>query len=227
MNNVKRIAYYAVCTLEAMMIAFVSIIAVINIVMFFQYHVLHATVPTFFGYSYVNILSGSMEPTLSIGDMAICKEQDEYAVGDAVLFQDKGYLVLHRIAEVNDDGTFVMRGDANNVNDETAIPQSSVYGKMVYSFNGMGNTISYISTLAGAFWTVLSALLIYLALDFSKDLLRPSAAQDGEYETDSQPVEEISAETAIDYEEAQEKEDNHEEEAQEKENAPEKTSEGE
>ena len=226
MKSVKRAAYYAVCTLEAMMIAFVSIIAIINIVMFFQYRVLHATVPTFFGYSYVNILSGSMEPTLSIGDMAICKEQDAYATGDAVLYQDKGYLVLHRIVEVNEDGTFVMRGDANNVDDETAISQSNVYGKMVYSFNGLGNTISYISTLSGAFWTVLSALLIYLALDFSKDLLRPSAEQDGEYETDDQPTEETSAETAIDYEETPEDEDGHEE-TQKEENAPEKTSEGE
>lgn len=226
MKSVKRAAYYAVCTLEAMMIAFVSIIAVINIVMFFQYHVLHATVPTFFGYSYVNILSGSMEPTLSIGDMAICKEQDAYATGDAVLYQDKGYLVLHRIVEVNEDGTFVMRGDANNVDDETAISRSNVYGKMVYSFNGLGNTISYISTLSGAFWTVLSALLIYLALDFSKDLLRPSAEQGGEYETDDQPAEETSAETAIDYEETPEDEDGHEE-TQKEENAPEKTSEGE
>lgn len=226
MKSVKRAAYYAVCTLEAMMIAFVSIIAVINIVMFFQYHVLHATVPTFFGYSYVNILSGSMEPTLSIGDMAICKEQDAYATGDAVLYQDKGYLVLHRIVEVNEDGTFVMRGDANNVDDETAISQSNVYGKMVYSFNGLGNTISYISTLSGAFWTVLSALLIYLALDFSKDLLRPSAEQGGEYETDDQPTEETSVETAIDYEETPEDEEGHEE-VQEEKNAPEKTSEGE
>lgn len=227
MKSVKRAAYYAVCTLEAMMIAFVSIIAVINIVMFFQYHVLHATVPTFFGYSYVNILSGSMEPTLSIGDMAICKEQDAYATGDAVLYQDKGYLVLHRIVEVNEDGTFVMRGDANNVDDETAISQSNVYGKMVYSFNGLGNTISYISTLSGAFWTVLAALLIYLALDFSKDLLRPSTEQEGENDEEVSDMETVPADVEVAYEEADENKEVLDEEASTGPKIPEKTVEGE
>lgn len=212
MNSVKRAAYYAVCTLEAMLIAFVSLVALVNVVMLFQHRVMNAPVPTVFGYSYVNILSGSMEPTLSMGDLAVCKQQDSYGVGDAVLYQDGEYLVLHRIVEVKEDGSLVMRGDANNVDDDTVIHQNNIYGRLAFSFNGLGNTIAYVSTLTGAFWTVLSALLVYLAMEISKDLLRGSIRPEDDEEEDEQDEviegEATEVETEAENENAQEQEEN-------------------
>lgn len=177
MKDAKKVAYYALSTLEAMFIAFVAMLAILNAVMFFQFKVLDYPVPKVFGYSFINILSGSMEPTISAGDLVICKEQDSYNVNDPVLFEEQGFLVLHRIVDIDEDGDFITKGDANNVNDKAEIQPENVYGKMTGVLHGWGSTLSYLSSRMGAFWTILVSLFIYLALDAGKDLLKEESEQ--------------------------------------------------
>ena len=178
MKNTKKVAYYAVSTIETLFIVFVATLALLNGVMFFQQKVLNYPVPKLFGYSFVNILSGSMEPTFSAGDLVICKEQATYHENDPVLFEDQGFLVLHRIVEVNDDGSFVTKGDANNTNDKGDISPENVYGKMSHILPGWGTTLAYLSSRMGAFWTILASVFIYLALDTTKDLLKESTEEE-------------------------------------------------
>lgn len=178
MKSAKKTAYYALCTLETLFIVFVAMLAMLNAVMFFQYKVLDYPVPKVFGYSFINVLSGSMEPTVSAGDLVICKEQDAYAINDPVLFEDQGFLVLHRIAGVDETGAFITKGDANNVNDKVAIQPENVYGRMTTVLPGWGNTLAYLSSRMGAFWTVFAALFIYLALDMGKDLLKETEKEE-------------------------------------------------
>lgn len=178
----KKVAYYVLSTLEATFIAFVAMLAIVNAVMFFQFKVLNYPVPKVFGYSFVNILSGSMEPTVSAGDLVVCKEQDFYNINDPVLFEDQGFLVLHRIVDIDEDGNFITKGDANNVNDKAEVQFKNVYGKMVGVFPGWGSTLSYLSSRMGAFWSILAALFVYLALDTGKDLLKEELSKKSEYE---------------------------------------------
>ena len=180
MKDAKKVAYYALSTLEAMFIAFVAMLAILNAVMFFQFKVLDYPVPKVFGYSFINILSGSMEPTISAGDLVICKEQDSYNVNDPVLFEDQGFLVLHRIVDIDEDGDFITKGDANNANDKAEIQPENVYGKRAGVLHGWGSTLSYLSSRMGAFWTILVSLFIYLALDAGKDLLKEDSEQEEE-----------------------------------------------
>lgn len=191
MKDAKKIAYYVLSTLEAMFIAFVAMLAILNAVMFFQFKVLDYPVPKVFGYSFINILSGSMEPTISAGDLVICKEQDSYNVNDPVLFEDQGFLVLHRIVDIDEDGDFITKGDANNVNDKAEIQPENVYGKMTGVLHGWGSTLSYLSSRMGAFWTILVSLFIYLALDAGKDLLKEESEQKEE-SVEEQPGEQSS-----------------------------------
>lgn len=191
MKDAKIIAYYVLSTLEAMFIAFVAMLAILNAVMFFQFKVLDYPVPKVFGYSFINILSGSMEPTISAGDLVICKEQDSYNVNDPVLFEDQGFLVLHRIVDIDEDGDFITKGDANNVNDKAEIQPENVYGKMTGVLHGWGSTLSYLSSRMGAFWTILVSLFIYLALDAGKDLLKEESEQKEE-SVEEQPGEQSS-----------------------------------
>lgn len=191
MKDAKKVAYYALSTLEAMFIAFVAMLAILNAVMFFQFKVLDYPVPKVFGYSFINILSGSMEPTISAGDLVICKEQDSYNVNDPVLFEEQGFLVLHRIVDIDEDGDFITKGDANNVNDKAEIQPENVYGKMTGVLHGWGSTLSYLSSRMGAFWTILVSLFIYLALDAGKDLLKEESEQKEE-SVEEQPGEQSS-----------------------------------
>ena len=69
--------------------------------------------PMPFGVGMAVVLSGSMEPELSVNDVIIVQQQDGYEVGDVVVYQSDKSLVVHRIIEIS-DGMVVTQGDANN-----------------------------------------------------------------------------------------------------------------
>ncbi len=95
--------------------------------------------PMPFGYGASVILSGSMEPTLSVDDLAILKEVDEISVGDIVVFEDKSSLVIHRVVAVSDE-VIVTQGDANNTTDEP-IAASDVKAKLIGKIPFIGKIV--------------------------------------------------------------------------------------
>lgn len=72
------------------------------------------------GLHFDTVLSGSMRPAMSPGDVAVTQAVpiDELHVGDAIAFYPPGRTdaVLHRITSL-DDGGITTRGDANPVDD--------------------------------------------------------------------------------------------------------------
>jgi signal peptidase len=82
------------------------------------------------------LVSGvSMEPALRAGDVVITREvpADRVQVGDVVRFQLGSSYVLHRVTEIEEDGSqiqFITRGDANNV-DDAPLPESELEGKVI------------------------------------------------------------------------------------------------
>lgn len=90
------------------------------------------------------IATGSMEPLISPGDMAIVADVDpeELAVGDVIEFRRESYQVLHRIVAIDEeaDGTriFTTQGDANNAPDEETVSQEDVTGRLVTAVPALG-----------------------------------------------------------------------------------------
>ena len=84
------------------------------------------------GYTSASITSGSMQPKLRPGDVVIAVGDggSGIKIGTIVVFQDpsRGDLVTHRIVGVNDDGSYITKGDANGVNDAQAVPPEYVRG---------------------------------------------------------------------------------------------------
>ncbi len=111
--------------------------------------------PMPFGLGSSVVLSGSMEPTLSIYDLVLVKAQEEYRVGDIVVYQSGGSLVIHRIVELRDGG-YVTKGDANNTEDGVVAPEA-VKGRMFFRVPYLGAAVRFLQTLPGA------ALVIALA----------------------------------------------------------------
>lgn len=72
--------------------------------------------PMPFGVGTAVVLSGSMEPTLSIDDLIIVRSCESYEVGDVVVYQSGSMLVVHRIISI-DGTTVITQGDANNADD--------------------------------------------------------------------------------------------------------------
>lgn len=96
------------------------------------------------------VLSGSMEPTFSAGDLVISKpvEPTEIRIGDMVTFQpesDNPALVTHRVVakSVGEGGVvgFTTRGDANQVDDDP-IGGVQVRGKVLYTLPWVGHVVN-------------------------------------------------------------------------------------
>ena len=111
--------------------------------------------PMPFGYGTAIVLSGSMEPELSVDDLIFVKEQDGYEVGDVVVYQSGSSLVVHRIISA-DGETIVTQGDANNTPDGE-IDISLVKGCVIGHIAGVGGLVRLmksplvsIALLAGA-----------------------------------------------------------------------------
>ncbi len=110
-----------------------------------------------FGYRYYDILTGSMEPAYSVGDLIFVKVTDsaDINVGDVITFNpgstDDSYLT-HRVAEKLEDyqGTgvicFKTMGDANESEDPFIIDQSRVIGIVKFSIPFLGYIILFVQS---------------------------------------------------------------------------------
>jgi len=86
----------------------------------------------------VAVESNSMVPTFQKGDILILQgsSPEDLAVGDVIVFTPKGHSIpiVHRIIELNDDGTFQTKGDANNrqLPFEIRIEPDQIHGRKIF-----------------------------------------------------------------------------------------------
>lgn len=103
-----------------------------------------SVLPRILGGAGLTILSSSMEPTYSPGDMVVAVPQETYAIGDVVTFQPVSgdpTLVTHRIIAHNtgDEGvSYVTQGDANG-NEDDPIVEAQIMGKVLYHVPYVGH----------------------------------------------------------------------------------------
>lgn len=156
-------------------------LAVISLVIGFRFYLWNArnlvgnSMPMPFGWGVSVVLSGSMEPVLSVNDVVFVKSQNSYTTGDVVVYQEDGILVIHRIVSIDGD-TVVTRGDANNAPDEP-IAMSHIKGKMKGHIPFVGAAVRFLQTPAG---TIL--LIIAAAAMFELPYLRERRRSDEELE---------------------------------------------
>lgn len=94
--------------------------------------VMKSVAPSFFGISTFVVVTGSMEPTINIGDIVVVVRADSYAENDIITFIDDTLAapVTHRIVAV-DGETFQTKGDANNAVDNHPVKKDRIVGKTV------------------------------------------------------------------------------------------------
>lgn len=114
--------------------------------------------PMPFGIGTAVVLSGSMEPTLSVNDVIIVRGQESYNVGDIVVYENGREMIVHRITEKNGD-TLTTKGDANNTADEP-ISIDAVKGKVVFSLPYAGAIVNALRSPVGAIVIILTAVLL-------------------------------------------------------------------
>ena len=122
--------------------------------------------PMPFGIGSAVVLSGSMEPTLSVNDYVIVQAAESYEVGDIVVYQSGSSLVIHRVVEI-DGENIIARGDANNRND-APVPQIYIKGRMVCAIPAVGAVIRMVKSLPGTLILIAAAVLL-LELSWRKE----------------------------------------------------------
>lgn len=111
-----------------------------------------AVIPALHGGTALTVLTGSMQPTLQPGDMAIVYPVDGFddiELGDVVTFMpkpDDPTLVTHRAIAwgVDGDGNRILttQGDANDAAD-SPIQEQQLRAKLAYSVPWIGNVLQY------------------------------------------------------------------------------------
>ena len=91
----------------------------------------------------ISIASGSMAPTLNVGDIAIIKKcnSNDINVGDIIQFQMEGFTVIHRVVEKHQtkgDFYFRTKGDSNSQPDTEMVEESQLHGKVIYKIRYLG-----------------------------------------------------------------------------------------
>ena len=134
---------------------FLTLLVVMASWLCFDKFVLKHQVPSIFGYSSLMVATGSMSGTIEEGDLIIIKNTGDYEIGEIVTFFQDGDEIptTHRIINIDDDGLWVTKGDANNSKDSRSISSDEIIGEWVM-------TIPYVGTFID--WAVEGGGLIYI-----------------------------------------------------------------
>ncbi len=108
------------------------------------------------------VISGSMRPTMDVGDIAIVlyAPADSVQTGDIIQFWRDGEMVIHRVVEVSDEETrrlFVTKGDANREPDAAPVYPRQVKGKVVLNIPKVGWIGIAIKGFFSGAWSLISA----------------------------------------------------------------------
>ncbi len=125
--------------------------------------------PMPFGVGVATVLTGSMEPTISAGDMIFVKKADDFAVGDIVVYQDGSMLVVHEIIDIDGD-IVTTKGEANNIAD-APISLSAIKGKVFFIVPGVGMILDFLRNPI-VMVALLALALFLLERSYRRDELR-------------------------------------------------------
>ena len=114
--------------------------------------------PMPFGVGVGVVVTGSMEPELSVDDVIVVRTASDYKVGDVVVYQSRRILVVHKIIAV--DGTTVTtQGTANDVAD-APIHVSNIKGKVWFHIDGAGAVLDWVRSPIGSILVLALAVLL-------------------------------------------------------------------
>lgn len=139
------------------------------------------------GLQVYNVLSGSMEPTYSEGDLLYVKETDPDAikVGDPITFVLNEDLVVatHRVVEIDSENRyFYTQGDALDHRDGAPVHFNNLIGKPVFSIPLLGYVSDFVQTSPGKYIAI-GGIALLVAAVFLPDLLKKKPVSENKEET--------------------------------------------
>ena len=112
------------------LITLLVVVALFTSYSFFVLNVMHKDYISIFGYTYFEVVSGSMSPIIEVNDIVVVKLDSDYEVGDVITYMSDGDFVTHRVSKM-DQRYITTKGDANNTKD-AFVNRDNVIGKVVF-----------------------------------------------------------------------------------------------
>ncbi|MFC2011120.1 signal peptidase I [Chloroflexota bacterium] len=130
------------------------------------------------GYSLYLVRSGSMEPTINVGDLIITGPMDgpingEVKAGTIITYEYSNEMVTHRVNSI-DNETMVTKGDAVEDPDPWSVTMSAIRGVYLFKIPYVGYLTNFVQSKRGWFLTIIvpAALLVgWLVKDIVKEAL--------------------------------------------------------
>lgn len=144
--------------LSRLFLIFIDLLVILIIILFLLVAVNRFFQISLYGYSIFYVASGSMSPTLNVGDYILVKEKSEYNVGDIITYESDRKYVTHRVYQISSN-EIVTKGDFNNSVDEP-IKFSQVKGKYIKTLVVFGKIYFLISNKSSVVIFIFLILII-------------------------------------------------------------------
>lgn len=126
-------------------------------------------VPSIAGYSYMTVLTQSMEPEIMKNDFIVVKNTKDVVIGDVISFyydiNNDGLMEVntHKIIDIVDD-VYITHGVNNDEGNNEEVNLDDIVGKVVYKSNFLGKifSLSFINNKNLIFLGIVIFLLIFI-----------------------------------------------------------------
>ena len=153
MNHLKKIIKVIVNIFTIILLLLLGLVIYGKVVLTFTDN----AYPNYFGYTFFEVASGSMQPTLQINDVILVKiANDDLKNDDIIAFKGEDAIITHRILFM-DGNVITVKGDNNDVVDKPIVKEQ-VIGKVVKVFPALGiwkKVLTEPKILLGIFITLL------------------------------------------------------------------------
>jgi len=127
------------------------------------------------GFQCYTVISGSMEPAYSVGDLLYVKKVDPASiqVGDPITFVLNEDLVVatHRVVRVDTENQrFYTKGDANEIEDQDPVHFNNIVGVPQFCIPLLGYVSDFVQNPPGTYYTIGIGICLMLAV-FLPDII--------------------------------------------------------
>ena len=149
-----------------LIIFILGIIAIITICTSIQLNVQNKEYVDIFGYSMFSTATGSMSPTIEIGDIVLVKIGENAKEEDIITYKKDNEFITHRIIKI-DGESIIAKGDNNNTQDE-AITEDAIVGKVVFIINNVEIWKNVFSDTSVIIPVVLTVILFIILVSYKE-----------------------------------------------------------
>lgn len=136
--------------LRGVLIAIAVFFLCCNVYVLVARHVFKNDMPTLFGIGAAMVVSPSMEPDISVGDVVVFGRSKAYAVGNVITYYEplSDIYITHAIIR-EENGAFVTQGVNNDTPDPNPVSPEQILGKVIFTVRGVGGAMEFLQSPLG------------------------------------------------------------------------------